>query len=91
MSNEEGKVGPYEPTSADLVWAQGVLAIINDGGKWAFPQANLVYTISHTDRSLTLVNEPAALNRYQREMHHRTHQVFARFGYSVTPEDLFSK
>jgi hypothetical protein len=77
----------YQPTTDDKQWAKLVLSLVTDGGKWVFPNAMLIYTISHERKTVTLENPYRELNADQKEMHHRGAASFAAVGYKVLPEE----
>jgi hypothetical protein len=46
----------YKPTSEDLIWAAQMLALVRDGGSLVYPSTQLMYTVSHRNHTLTLMN-----------------------------------
>lgn len=50
------EINMYVPTAGDVKWAMGFLAAIKDGGVWDVPRLG-VYLVSHTDKTLTLVEQ----------------------------------
>lgn len=75
---------PYQPTEVDLEWSRNVLALIQEGGKMAWPTDGLIYTISHKAKTITLQN-PEQLIKQPDSMttHLRGIEVFRQLGYTV--------
>ena len=68
----------YQPTQADLAWVNQVISLIADGGKWLFPAQGQIYTVSHTNKTVTLTGGIS-----DREMDEKTTATFAAVGYTV--------
>jgi hypothetical protein len=77
----------YIPRPDDIAWALQMLALLKDGGLLIFPTTRLTYEVSHTSKTLTLVN-PVVLyddadSNYNTTVHRRTIAVFRAVGYQV--------
>jgi hypothetical protein len=73
----------YEPRDIDLAWMAGVLEMVNDGAVIVYPSTGLIYKVSHTTRTLILVNPAKLDDRDCRDVHERTIVVAGFFNYTV--------
>jgi hypothetical protein len=71
----------YIPTLNDIGWARYTLNLVADGGMIVMPSTMMVYRVSHKEGTLTLTTAPDNLDN--RDLHHKTHFVFAAVGYKV--------
>lgn len=73
----------YTPGPDDLVWGIRMLTLINDGGVLAFPATKLLYLVSHTDKTLTLLDPEILEDEFSAIVHRRTINTFHELGYMV--------
>jgi hypothetical protein len=73
----------YDPKDVDLAWMAGVLEMTNEGAVIVYPSTGLIYKLSHSNRTLMLIN-PAKLDDPEcRKLHERTAIVAEFFHYTV--------
>lgn len=75
----------FRPSEEDLNWGKWVLAKVKDGGTIVMPATGLVYSVSHTDKTLNLINGEVLYELDPFVVHSRSIVVFAKLGYSVRP------
>lgn len=69
----------WQPNAAQVLWTQGLIAQMRDGGVWVLPVNGNVYKFDKTRKVLEL------LQGQQDEWHRRTVITFQRLGWTVTP------
>lgn len=72
----------WTPGPDDIAWGQSLLHLLKDGGTWAYPAAEQIWHVSHTDKTLTLGLGPFTVDG--EEQIARTRVLFETiFGYKV--------
>lgn len=73
----------YVPAPDDLAWARTIAGATREGGIIAFPATHLIYRISHSYQTLTLLNPEILSHKESAVLHRRTITVFAAIDYLV--------
>jgi hypothetical protein len=71
------EINMYVPTVDDVAWAKDFLTRVHDDGFWGVPRLG-IYKISHTDKTLTLVEQWGDDDYFDRDV-----AVFGMRGYRV--------
>lgn len=67
----------YQPTEEDILWAEGGLALLGEGGMMTWPKYATVCQVSHANKTVKVV----ATLWPDRELFDRSVAVFAAVGY----------
>lgn len=82
VRNMEG-TSMYTPTIHDIRWAYTMLVILSEGGVLQYASIPLSYRVSHTNRTLTLLNPELLSTPRGMLTHLRTIAVYKPTGYTV--------
>lgn len=74
----------WTPGKIDLEWADSVLKLTNDGAIWAYPGAEQIWRISHTNKTVTLQIGP--FTPWHEDQIEKTRLTFAHYGYTVVDD-----
>lgn len=74
----------WKPSQYDIYWLDGMIAALHEGGILMYPQARLIYRVSHKRKTLTLLN-PQMLQEdaVSKEVHERTKIVLLHLEYKM--------
>lgn len=78
----------YIPTKVDIDWAKNIVALTGENAVWVWPDTGLIYSFSHSHKTLTLLNQELIVNKFIANAHNMTVEVFAKVGYNVVLKGL---